>query len=220
LLAGSIMAVAFGVLPLVVMGRRPDLGTFTSRFWTPVVPFALCASVGLLASLLRPNRLWILAPLCALLAGWALVSDGILAANELQRVSAWGPTLQPHLSESGICVAIFENGWHSGDRIPNDYELTGHLARDWSQQDRKRFWAFATLPLALEEDFVSGVGTDRRLRSPKIDRSIRGVSRIGLISRVLWVYVTPSGDLQIRAVDAAGKEMLRESPPTGGDNAE
>ncbi len=229
LLAGSIMAVAFGVLPLVVMGRRPDLATFTSRFWTPVVPFALCASVGLLASLLRQNRLWILPPLCALLAGWALVSDGIPAANELQRVSAWGPTLRQHLGDEGISVAIFENGWEPAKRPPADYELTARLARDWSADERRRFWAFPNLSAAIDEDTsvgiglhtkTSGIDIDRKLHSPTINRSARGLDRNGPIRRLLWVYVTPSNELQIRAVDVAGKGTSRESPSTGGDNAE
>jgi hypothetical protein len=215
LLVGLILAVALGLLPIVVMGVHPDSTIDVSRFWAPVVPFALCASAGLLASLLKDKKLWLLPPLFALLAGWALVSDGVQASRELRRVSAWGPEVRQHLGESGICVAIFENGWplqHGPQLLASgiDYELTGRLSQTWSQQERQRFWAFPNLSGKIQ-DATSGIDFDRHLDSPEIHRTLRGLARIGPISRVLWVYVTPAGDLQIRAVDVP--ETSTKAPP-------
>ena len=201
LLVGLILAVALALLPMVVMGHHPDLSTLSSRYWAPVVPFALCASAGLLTSLLKEKRLWLLPPLFALLAGWALASDGIQAYRELRRVSAWGPEVRQHLGDSGICIAIFENGWQPDQPLPIDYELTARLSQTWSQQERERFWAFPDFSWAIRKDATSGIDFDRHMDSPKIDRWIRGLARKGPISRVLWVYVAPDGDLQVHAVD-------------------
>lgn len=210
LLWGLVLAVAAGLLPLIVMGRRPDLTTFGSRFWTPVIPFALCASVGLLALLLRQKLLWILPVVCAVVAGWSAVSDGLQIAAERQQIMRWGPDLQEHLSAEGITVAIFQNNWGSEADQPRDYELTSRLAAAWPLQDRTRFWAYASLSEALEQESLIGVDPSHRLRSPKIDREIRGVKRLGPISRVLWIYVDAAGELRIDAVDAAkASQQLR-----------
>lgn len=199
---GLILGVALAVLPLVVMGRHPDLSISLSRFWAPIVPFMLCASAGLLASLLKPKRMWVLPPLFALLAGWALVSDGVQEARDLRRVTAWGPEVRQHLGESGICVAIFENGWQPEQTLPREFDLTARLSLSWSPQERQRFCAFANFSRMRFKDATSGIGFDRSLHSPKINRSTMAISRIGPISRVLWIYVSPEGDLQIHAVDA------------------
>ncbi len=212
LLIGTIVAVALGLSPLVVMGRRPDLTMLNSRFWGPIVPYALCASVGLLAALLKYRNLWLLPPLCAVLAGWSLVSDGVQASDELRRVAAWGPELRQQMSENGISVAVFENGWQPDQPLPNDYELTARLSQDWSPQERQRFWAFANFFWTARKDATSGIDFDRHLSSPEIHRTTRGLARNGPISRVLWAYVTPEGDLQIRAVDVPGTSTKAGSP--------
>jgi hypothetical protein len=203
LLIGLFIALAVGLLPMVAMGRRPDLTTFSSRFWAPIVPFALCTSVGLLASLLKSKRLWLLSPLCALLAGWAQVSDGLETSRELRRVSSWGPEVRKQLSENGMCVAIFENAWQAGQPVPNDYELVARLARTWPREERERFWAFPDFYWTRRKDASSGIEIDHELHAPKIHRTTRFLAREGPISRVLWVYVTPEGELQFSPVDVA-----------------
>jgi hypothetical protein len=201
LLIGLFIALAVGLLPMVAMGRRPDLTTFNARFWAPVVPFAVCGSVGLLASVLKSKSLWLLSPLCALLAGWAQVSDGLQTSRELRRVSSWGPEVRKQLSESGMCVAIFENAWQAGQPVPNDYELVARLARTWPREERERFWAFPNFYWTKRKDASSGIEIDHQLLAPKIHRTTRFLTREGPISRVLWVCVSPEGDLQFRPVD-------------------
>jgi hypothetical protein len=210
LVVGLIMGVGLGMLPIVVMGFRPDVNPFESRFWAPVAPYAVCASVALVAQLFSNQKQWLLPPLCAILAAWALVSDGIPAAKELQRVSAWGPQLQKYVdadvNEDAMCVAIFENGWPHGALLPNDYELTPRLARDWPPAQRARFWAFASYDKMMEREFTSGIDPDHSLHSPRLDREY--MYRVGPIHRVLWVYVSSDGDLQVTKVDTVEEQAL------------
>jgi hypothetical protein len=215
LLVGTILAVAAGLLPLIVMGRRPSLTTFESRFWTPVIPFALCASVGLLATLLRHRRLWILPVVCALVAGWSAVSDGLHAVAERRTVMNWGDGLRKHLSNDGLTVAVFDNGWRSELEQPRDYELTARLASHWPAQDRQRFWAFASSEQAFTLPSLSGVDPAGRMRFAKIDRQMRGVARVGPVQRVIWIFVAADGKLRIATVDADHADPRPERAPAG-----
>jgi hypothetical protein len=143
-----------------------------------------------------------LAPLFALVACSTLVTVGFAERQELARVSAWAPQLREHLSGEGLNLAIFENGWEPAQRLPNDYELTARLTQDWTPEERLRFWAVPNFEWTRRKEATSGIDIGGNLHAPAIDRTTRHLSRIGPIERVIWVYVTPEGKLEIHPADA------------------
>ncbi len=133
--------VTVGLLPFLVMGRRPTDVDFESRFFDPILPASAALTAGIFLSFL-PRRAT-LAGLAAIafIAGYATVSKALAIHNEVARVSQWGEAIRQHLATDGVTIAIVPTGPAPRYAQLADDVLTCQLSRNWPLEERRRFWA-------------------------------------------------------------------------------
>ncbi len=142
-------AVTIGVLPFLIMGRRPNDMDFSSRFYDPVLPFAATlTAIVVLGFLPRRATLAGLA-LIAFIAGYTTLSKAYSIHDEVKQLSRWGDVVREHLAVDGATIAIVPTGPGPRFRRMSDDELTCQLSRDWPLELRRNFWARGE-PSALE----------------------------------------------------------------------
>jgi hypothetical protein len=191
-----VLAVAAGDLPVVLMGKAgcslTDMGT---RVWLPVLPIASCLSVFVLSALLRQRFVVLLVPMLGFLSGYSLAEEATHRYAVCREIKTWGAEVRKHLSPEGLNVAVFIADRPMGtvsDLV--DYAFTEKLAAAWPKLDRDRFWAFASI---ADINDVSGNLVGNGSGPIRIARTIRGVTRSGLISKVIIVRAHDNGSVEV-----------------------
>jgi hypothetical protein len=171
-----LLAISAGVLPMVAMGA--EVRTWSgSRFWSSMLPLESCSCIYVLSLLLRRRFLPLLPAFCGLLAGYCIVSDGLLADRERQRVAQLGDRLESFVPDDGLTVAFVTWDWkYPPRRAPDEYELNARLMWNWPQAKREHFWAYASNGPSFRD--TAGVNFDFRIsalvdlfgRTPRLSR--------------------------------------------------
>ena len=135
-------AVTIGILPFLIMGRRPNDMDFSSRFYDPVLPFAATlTAIVVLGCLPRRATLAGLA-LIAFIAGYTTLSKAYIASTTKSSNCRVGEmSVREHLAVDGATIAIVPTGPGPRFRRMSDDELTCQLSRDWPMELRRNFWA-------------------------------------------------------------------------------
>ena len=194
---GLVLAVTAGLTPLAFMGRWPPPSAIESRFWAPVVPFAVCAFSALAARLLRPRWIRYWPVLCAFLATWVLATEETTLWRNRERGRRAQCRIRSHMPPSGFCVAIFEDSWIQGvDWLNNDGSVTAIISRDWPADEALRFWAFPILDMARFHG-LSRYNDGEPLRDGMLRRKGQTFLREGKLSRILWVRMPTTGQVEI-----------------------
>jgi hypothetical protein len=223
-------AVLIGILPVVAMGRGGHSWS-SSRFWLPLLPLGACLAPYLMMCLLRRRLWWLVPPICGLLAGYFLVSDGLLAIHERRHVVDLGDQLAPFVPDEGLTVAVVERTWKYPLPFPKEWELTARLTLHWPKSKREHFWAFA----GMEEVYGETVERDgkkvsvlddplgphpqllrdwRQLTSVFVDKSAvpddpakpaphsRRAKKPEDVTQVLWVTEDSEGRIRVERLNA------------------
>ena len=199
-LAGLVLAVALGLLPVVLADRRADVSGFESRFRLPVLPFAVAATVHLLFRLTFARWRFVWASLLAAIAGYAAVSGAFQVRRVQREYDSVGRLLLPRARQAGgLSVVVIADP---------DYSVPlAKLARRWGVEDERRIWALK------DDEAVATFGTRgaclpaARLRVPP---TLRRVGRDGPISAVLWVERSGGG---VRLEPYCAAPVLRGGGP-------
>jgi hypothetical protein len=128
------------------MGRRPDDYSFSSRFFFPTLPVAALMTVGFLKRVVAGHRDWVVVAIVAFVAGYATLSEALVAKNTNQEMSAWGDAIRPYVDEQGTTVAVVLLGKDKfdGTNLADDM-LTSRIGRRWPVELRRRFYATNSL---------------------------------------------------------------------------
>jgi hypothetical protein len=168
----------------------------------------------------------VLPPMIGLLAGYYIVSDGLLAMREKQQIMHIGDWLEPRVANEGLTVAFVNRAWrfprHSG---PTENELTPKLTWNWPAAKREHFWAFAGAGPILHDPsdtpsnlrmtwLLDPFGKDPRLSRPwqdptgSTDTTASAGPKTGtrdspanahamIVTRFIWVTEDSSGALRV-----------------------
>jgi hypothetical protein len=199
-LAVSIVA---GLLPLLVMDRRPDDEGPFSRYYVGVVPLAACATTASIGVLAAPRRRRAAMLAVVWLAAFAAFNHSGRWCRESDLLRSFGTALRPALSGDLTLVFVdLSRTPYKGFGGYYDMELVARITRDWTDDERRRIWI---MPAAYSE---SPAGPDplshreiRRPRRPGDDWRIsvycRGVRRVGRASRVLSAVAFEDGSVRM-----------------------
>lgn len=179
-----VLALGVGMAPVVFM-HPAILRDIDTRLFLPVLPLASCGCVFVLLKLTRLDMNWIVIPIVGAVVGYSSWEQTRVELGNCRRLHEAGRELRQHLAERGITVAVLlaDTGipatWN-GD----DYQLTARLTRDWSNAEINRFWAFQGLK---EMRASCSLPSPSTAGTVEIRRRIRGVERVGAVSRLLLV---------------------------------
>jgi len=190
------LAVAAGDLPVALMGKAgTSLTNMGTRVWLPVLPIAACLSVFVLSALLRQRFVVLLVPILGFLSGYSFAEEATHRYAICRQTRTWGDEVRKHLSPEGLNVAVFITdqpiGVVSGLA---DYEFTMKLASAWAKSDCDRFWAF---PSIADINDVSGNLVVNGPGPIRIAKSVRGLTRSGLIAKVIIVRAHNNGSVEV-----------------------
>jgi hypothetical protein len=183
-----LLATAAGIVPVVLADRAASLAgggldPVASRFLLPILPFSVCLTAGMLATLANAKGFlagtFLLSFLCAQ-AGWREAFD---AGRAQRRMVALGAALRPLAGEapaSGITLAVVpDEPWLAFPPV-----VTGRATVGWPADEARRVWI---MPRALAVPLIGG-RTDCPLPDElRIPRDRHSVERVGPLARVVWV---------------------------------
>jgi hypothetical protein len=174
--------VTVGLLPFLLMGRRPNDVDFSSRWFDPVLPASAALTAGIFLSFLPRRATLVGLGAIAFIAGYATVSKALAIHGEVAQITQWGEAIRPHLATDGATIAIVPTGPAPRYAPLADDILTCQLSRNWPLEERRRFWARSE-PSQLTPDESS------IMRGAKLDRPV---------TKILLVQPKPGSDeLQI-----------------------
>ena len=209
------LALAAGLAPMVFM-RDLTIDGRGSRYWLPLLPLTSCLSLRIILAIVNRKARWLVGLTVGFLAGYFTATMGYEAITDRQRVERWGKQMEQHVSDTGLTLAILT--FDELDTIPSqmpfvapstgaDYWLTAILTSDWDVDTSSRFWAISNAHHEFHGSLkasVSGIQRSLAVRSPSIDRNVRGLRRFGPIARVLWIRILRDGTMEV--------EMIRSVP--------
>jgi hypothetical protein len=164
-----LLALAAGLGPALLAGREPG-GGGASRYFLPVLPVAACLPVAIAG--------W-LAPRIGPIVLGALV--GATTAGAGAAVIAERPApIAPPAGE--LVLGVVDPLLHRSERWTHqDYEWTARLTGGWPADDARRFW------VVPDGEVARWVGTRDACVVRPFARSVRGVTREGRPSSVIWI---------------------------------
>lgn len=134
------------ILPALLMGRRPNDVTFESRFFFPALPMAALMSVAFVRQIFGARREWLVVAVFGFVAGYASLSEGLLAGRMNREIQSWGDAILPYLDENETTVAVVmigkERFW---DHTFEDDLLTSRISLHWPIKLRRKFYATNSL---------------------------------------------------------------------------
>ncbi|MEX2114361.1 MAG: hypothetical protein WD845_14300 [Pirellulales bacterium] len=139
-------AFAVALIPALVMGRRPDDYSFSSRFFFPALPMASVLTVAFFRQVIAGHREWVVVAIIGFVAGYASLSEALAARAVNREMIAWGETIRPYVDEKGTTVAVVLLGKDKfdGSNLADDL-LTTRIGWRWPVELRRRFYATNSL---------------------------------------------------------------------------
>ena len=212
------LALAFGLTPILLMGRLPADG-IDSRYWLCMLPVASCLTVTLGLQLLGHRSRFLLPCFCAFLSGYAIAETAQRGVAERYLTDKWAPEIRGHVEPGHLTLGVFH--WppnHPWENVTG-FRLTGRLIEDWSRAERDSFLAVSSEFLAVSPDWqrqfwdgqLRGVEVGGVTTVPTVDWEVRGWTRRGEIHRILWITVRENGSLKIQVWDRP--ENMAETTP-------
>jgi hypothetical protein len=181
-----LLAVAAGILPVVLAGRPASIASsgidpISSRFLLPILPFAVCVTAGMVATLANARGFVAGTALLAFLCGDAAWREAFEARRAQRRMDALGAALRPLVAaSSGITLAIVpDEPWLEFPPV-----VVGRATVGWSAEQARRVWI---MPRRLAPPML-GSRVDCRIPADvRIPRVRHSVERAGPLERVVWV---------------------------------
>lgn len=185
-------ALALGLVPIIVMSSSPQQNV-GSRLWFPLFPIPVCLTTWLLVRALRPRFHLAIAVGTIFLSAYLCANAAATARNVRRSTDALGTTLRERLAPTGLTVALFTSyptNTFVGSPIARPYELAARLSRNWTNEERQRFWAGATDWAPLGSHVPRFAGTCGAV--PELESITGGWVRRGAVQRLLWVSLSPA----------------------------
>lgn len=210
-----VVVLGLGLVPIILMATSPQQN-IGSRLWFPLFPIPICLTVWLLVCAVRPRFHIVMAVGSIFLSGYLCANAAATARNIRRSTDALGSVIRERLAPAGLTVALFTSyptNSFVGSPTPRPYELAARLSRNWTKEERHRFWAGATEwePLASHMRHFTGACAP----VAELESTTGGWVRRGPIQRLLWVSLSADGKYQINS-GAAGAPPLR-CPETQGN---
>jgi len=178
-----VLAISMGLLPFLLMGRRPSDFDHDSRFFDPVLPYCSVLTAAIFLAFLPRRAMLVMLGVIAFIAGFTTLSKPLILHKEVGIFVSWGNEVRKHMAPEGTTVAIVPSGPRPRFHRYVDDELTGMLSHTWSKEDRLKFWA---LP-------------DGSAMEPLLTSRMRGAKFESPVTRILLVQPYSRGDkLEIR----------------------
>ena len=135
-------AFAAALMPALLMGRRPDDETFSSRFFFPTLPLASVLTVAFLRQMIAGHRDWLVVAIISFVAGFAVLSQALVSKNVTEEMIGWGDAIRPYVDEQGMTVAVVLLGRDKFDgfNLADDL-LTSRIGLNWPVELRRHFYA-------------------------------------------------------------------------------
>ena len=193
-----VAAVAFGLLPVAIMGRSTAMIGFGSRFLIPILPLAAAATLAIAFHFIRGSHRWVVVGVLGLIFAYTtpMTVHGILQEHAL--MTKIGKAVQPLLSTAGgYTVAVVDRGGI-------DYEFTAKVTQSWPVAQSSKFWLY---------DEASGrknLGGRQKCDQPQnISKEQRSVVRSGPIDKVLWIE---TNDFKIGSIEPYCRAVTPAQP--------
>lgn len=135
-LGALIAAVAAGLIPVVAIRGWPLSGQYSTRYLLSVSPFACCATIGILALVVRHRYLPIAMALLSFLAADQLVRGAWEERRLSIQLARTSDALRPFVHHIDGLTVLVEGRWP--DR--NVQELIGRMTHQWNNEDARRLW--------------------------------------------------------------------------------
>jgi hypothetical protein len=179
-LAALFLAVAVGLIPVILANRAPDKPASDSRHRTHVLPFAAVAVVALASRIPAPRYRQGAFAFLAFLAGYWVVEGAFKTRHEQRLLEDVGARLLPLVRASpGITVAVLPGRVARTDWAPK-------ATIRWSDEEAKRAWVL------LPDEAVTLFGPRVACRdTSRIDTppELHSTGRHGPLSHLVWVSV-------------------------------
>jgi len=205
-LTASCMAVAFGLVPVVLANRAANLPASDSRHRTHVLVFAVIALLALTNRVVAIRFRKAAFVFLAFLAAYWVVIGAVQTLRDQELLQDVGDHLLPLVkSSSGITVAVLP-----GQTVATD--LTPKATLRWKDEEAKRAWIL--LPGQAERLFGPRAGchdTQQFKTSPEL----HSTGRRGPVSHLVWVSVVDHSveELEPYCVDRVSAVPGRSRPP-------
>jgi hypothetical protein len=176
-LAGLLVAVCAGLLPVVLAGRDPSSDWFLSRFRLPILPFAVAATIHIVDRLTAGRGRLIARAAIGFLAGYTVLAGASEVKRRQQVYDQIGALVLPiaRASEGLTAVVIAD---------PNYSTVWSKMMRRWSLEDERRAWA---LDAGSARKFFGPRVACRDTSQLHAPPTLRNVGRDGPLARLLWV---------------------------------
>lgn len=172
-----LLSVIAGIVPVAAM-RPYSPHPFATRFNLPVLPAAVVLTLGAVFWLIRSRYRGFAVALFTFVAGTTAFADSWQGIRQQRRMREIGRQVREQLAPSGITSVVVS----STALCEAPDWCTGQATAGWPVDLEKRVWVFD--PEEGMKAFGSRLG-GRPTPALKVD--VRTVSRVGPVSRVLWV---------------------------------
>lgn len=196
-IAALMVALAVGLTAIILMSGSPQRN-IGSRTWISLFPLAACLGGAVIYTLVRRRFHFAVSMACLFLSGYLCANAAAAALSIRRATDQLGPRIHERLAPDGLTVAVFldyPTNPYVGSPIARPYELTARVARSWSPQDQKRFWA-AAYNWAPLKGFVSPLPGACGMIT-RVEADVGGWARRGPVAKVLWVSHTTEGSFRI-----------------------